>query len=139
MTALRRPTLVALSCAALLALTGCTKAPPSSLSDTSWSVQLIAGTPILSGANISLTFTDSRYFGVTQSLHYEGLITVSGNHVTLGGMTATPIAIGDKPPGFRQQASNYFALLRNAETYGIDGNRLTITCGNGETLVLSRE
>jgi heat shock protein HslJ len=116
----------------------------SQLNKTSWALKLFRDgntmTSLLGNRVISLRFgSNSTYYsGNIGTFSYGGQMSEQGDNLTIGLMTSTPIEIIDDPPGFRQQATIYLALIRSAKTYTIENGELLINCENGKSLIFSQ-
>ena len=82
----------------------------------------------------SLIFgSDGKLNGNMGCNSFNGDYEVDGNTVTLGSITSTMMACADP---IMQQESTVFIVFSNPATFKIDGNTLTITSADGESVVV---
>jgi heat shock protein HslJ len=125
----------------LLLAAGCTgQAPPGvHLEGTDWTLAgyVHNGTPaqVLAGTAITLEFgNDGRIGGSAGCNHYFASYEVRGTGITIGQAGSTEMYC--TTPGVMEQESTYLALLGQAKTVTVEGDRLTLKDGQG-TAILS--
>ena len=132
--------LVLVATLALLALLpACAAASASDLDGTSWMLQSYGKPsdliPVIDGTNIPVDFADGVISGSTGCNAFEGTYKVEGEALTIHYEIS---------PGPRcdlssivEQEQMFLSLIVKAESYVIDGDTLTIDCGE-RVLVLRR-
>lgn len=128
---------------ALLA-TSCAKAEEKAalaLENTTWVLELYGESgklqSVLPDAEVTALF-DSAKGQVTGSAgvnRYGGAYKLDGNKLIISGIVLTAMA-GPQP--LMDQETEFLTLLQAAESYKIDGDKLTITCG-GKVLIFTKK
>jgi heat shock protein HslJ/uncharacterized membrane protein len=100
---------------------------------TAWRLESLAGAGVPDGAQATLEFpTEGRASGNGSCNRFNGVVTVEGGTITFGGLAATRKACAD---AVMRQEDAYFAVLREAERYKIEGEALRIyAAGRSEPL-----
>ncbi len=100
---------------------------------TAWRLENLAGAAALDRAQATLEFpSEGRASGNGSCNRFNGVVTVEGNSIHFGGIAATRKAC---PEAVMGQEDAYFAALRDAERFEIDGQSLNIfTAGKPEPL-----
>ncbi len=104
------------------------------LAGTSWQLVAYGGTPVIEGTTVTATFEAVEVGGQVCN-SYGGAYTVKGDQLSIGPIAMTEMYCVE-PEGIMEQESAYLQLLNEAQSYAIVDNQLTITCSNGETLLL---
>ncbi|MCK9357389.1 MAG: META domain-containing protein [Dehalococcoidia bacterium] len=124
--------LVLVATLALLALLpACAAASASDLDGTSWMLQSYGKPsdliPVIENTNIPVDFAEGVISGSTGCNAFEGTYEVEGDALTIHYETS---------PGPRcdlssivEQEQMFLSLIVKAESYAIDGDTLTIDCG----------
>jgi len=112
--------------------------PPAQepLVGTNWSLESFhtgeAVSSVISGTAITAVFfDDGRVAGSAGCNRYFGQYTVTGTSLSIGAVGATKMNCGT--PGVMQQESTFLAVLSQAKTFTINGDRLTLTDAKGIT------
>ncbi len=129
--------------------------PVAPLEGSRWRLVSLHGAPIVGDDAITLRFEDSFVRGFGGCNAYRPLIVGTDRHEYTatsegpaaggeGTLTVPTFIVTDKdcpsPAGLMQQERAYFEALRAAARYRLDGERLVIQDGTGETtLVFMRE
>jgi uncharacterized lipoprotein YbaY len=117
-----QPTTVALMLTRVPAETPAAVAP--SLVGTAWRLADLAGAGIVSGAEATLEFPEAgRVAGRGSCNRFFGPVTIAGSAITFGQIGATMMACAE-PVG--AQEAKYFAALRGAERFELDGMTLRL-------------
>jgi len=123
----------------ILAIAGCTgQAPAPRLEGTGWTLTgymaNTAMTPPLPSTKITLDFgIDGRVGGTAGCNHYFATYTLKGTAITFGQAGSTLMYCVD--PGVMDQESAYLALLGQATSITVDGDRLTLLDGKGSPIL----
>jgi len=125
--------------ALLVLLPACTAVAASDLDNTSW--QLVSyGKPgelklLVEGTNIPVDFANGVISGSTGCNAFEGTYKVDGDALAI----QYEISPGPRCDlsSIVEQEQMFLSLIVKAESYGIDGDTLTIDCGE-RLLVLKR-
>ena len=130
--------LIAVLSAAVLALGACS-IPNSSLEDVKWFLESYGEQnnmiTVIEGSEITATFdsTQSEVGGSAGCNTYFAGYEVSGNELAIFEMVYTEMAC-ISPEGIMDQEQEYLSLLANAQSFGIDGATLIISCSGGQQL-----
>lgn len=114
----------------LLLIAGCTmQAPEPRLSETGWTLTAYVhnGTPVqtLTATKVILDFgNDSKITGTAGCNRYFASYEVKGTTITIGQAGSTMMYCGQ--PGVMEQESAYLALLNQAKTFTLEGDRLSL-------------
>ncbi|HTL49673.1 MAG TPA: META domain-containing protein [Steroidobacteraceae bacterium] len=101
-------------------------APP--LWGTAWRLEDLAGAKVLGGAPATLEFSsEGRASGSGSCNGFNGVVTLESGTIQFGGLAATRKAC---PEAVMRQEETYFAALRDAERYEVDGDSLRIFSAN---------
>ena len=93
---------------------------------------------VLEDTEITATFdsTEGKVTGSAGCNHYFGDYEVSGNELSFPGpIASTEMWCGEE---IGEQERQYLSALTDAESYKIEGDKLTINCGQ-QVLVFERE
>lgn len=106
---------------------------PVALWGTAWRLENLAGAGVLDRTQATLEFaSDGRASGHGSCNRFNGVVSVEGNRITFGGIAATRKACAE---AVMRQEDAYFAALREAERFEIEGEALRIhTTGRPEPL-----
>jgi len=119
---------------------GCTgQAPEPGLNGTGWTLTgyVVNGTavPVLTGTKVTIDFGDGgRITGTAGCNRYFASYEVKGTAITIGPAGSTMMYCGS--PGVMEQESAYLALLNQATTITVEGDRLSLSDAKG-TRILS--
>lgn len=117
-----QPTTVALMLTRVQAEAPAAAAP--TLVGTAWRLEDLAGAGVVSGAEATLEFPEAgRVAGRGSCNRFFGPVTITGSAITFGLLGSTMMACAD-PVG--AQEAKYFAALRGAERFEIDGTTLRL-------------
>lgn len=140
-THILRLTLIGVVVLALLppSLTAAQDSDP--LAGTQWTLDSIDGEPVIPGSTITLEFSperqdageDRRVSGSGGCNGYGGVYSLEGDALTISQIFSTLMACADD--AVTTQESAYFLALQATTHYTLEGNRLTLTTADGETLV----
>jgi heat shock protein HslJ len=123
-----------------LLVAGCTgQTPEPRLSGTGWTLTgyVPDGTliPALTTTKVTLDFgKDGQITGTAGCNRYFASYEVKGTAITIGHAGSTMMYCGE--PGVMDQESAYLALIGNAKTVGIDGDRLTMADAKGTPILI---
>jgi heat shock protein HslJ len=100
---------------------------------TAWRLESLAGAGVAGRAQATLEFpSEGRASGNGFCNRFNGVVTVEGDTIQFGGIAATRKACAD---AVMRQEDSYFAALRDAERFAVDGESLRIyTAGREEPL-----
>ena len=100
---------------------------------TAWRLENLAGAGVLDRAQATLEFpSEGRASGNSSCNRFNGVVTVEGSTIQFGGIAATRKACAEAA---MRQEDAYFAALREAERFEIDGESLRIyAAGRSEPL-----
>lgn len=103
---------------------------------TAWRLESLAGAEVLDGAQATLQFPSEGHASGNGSCNrFNGVVTVEGNTIRFGGLAATRKACAET---LMRQEDAYFAALRKAERFEVDGEALRIyAAGRAEPLQFS--
>ena len=103
---------------------------------TAWRLESLAGADVLDGIQATLEFpSEGSASGKGSCNRFNGVVTVEGDTIHFGGLAATRMACAD--PVMRQEDA-YFAALRDAERFEVEGEALLIhVAGQSEPLRFS--
>lgn len=134
-----RSGLLAVVSAGLLAVTlapvaSAQDAPANALSGTGWVLGAVAGTPVVSGTNANLIFTDVDAGGFGGCNRFFGGYTTDGaSTLVFGPLASTKMACDDATNAFE---TSYLTALASVATYAITDTGLDLSDAAG-TVVLS--
>lgn len=99
------------------------------LAGTNWTLESFhtgdAVSSVLAGTTITAVFTrDGSISGSAGCNQYFASYTLSGTSLQISQVGSTKMACG--APGVMQQESSYLALISQAKTFAINGDRLTL-------------
>lgn len=123
----------------LALLPACAAANASDLDGTSWMLQSYGKpsdlTPVIEGTNIPVEFNDGVVSGSTGCNAFEGTYRVDSDALTI----QYEISPGPRCDlsSIVEQEQMFLSLIVKAESYTLDGDTLTIDCGE-RVLVLRR-
>jgi heat shock protein HslJ len=124
----------------ILLVAGCTgQAPEPRLSGTGWTLTGYvpdgALVQALTTTKVTLDFgKEGQITGTAGCNHYFASYEVKGSSITIGQAGSTLMYCGE--PGVMDQESAYLALIGNARTIGIDGDRLTLADAKGTPILI---
>jgi heat shock protein HslJ len=117
-----QPTTVALTLTRVPAEAPASAAP--TLVGTAWRLEDLAGAGVVSGAEATLEFPETgRVAGRGSCNRFFGPVTITGPAITFGQLGSTMMACAE-PVG--AQEAKYFAALRGAERFEVDGTTLRL-------------
>jgi heat shock protein HslJ len=126
-----RAAIVATACISALAAAACANsAPRADLSGTGWAVESVAGQP-MSGATIE--FAQDRISGTGGCNRFFGGYTAEDGRLSFSAIGATRMAC---ETDVMDREERFFAALNAVQSYSRDGDRLTLTGGDGQAIVL---
>jgi heat shock protein HslJ/uncharacterized membrane protein len=97
---------------------------PAPLWGTAWRLENLAGADVLDNVQATLEFPgEGRAAGRGSCNRFNGVVTVEDGTIRFGGLAATRMAC---PEAVMRQEDAYFAALRDAERYEVDGETLRI-------------
>jgi heat shock protein HslJ len=115
-----------------LILAGCTptKTPGVSLDGTSWVLTGVKGGPALSGATVTIEFSNGRISGSDGCNSYSGSVTLKGNKFNVGkDIISTMMACSDP---IMQQSSAFYDALKQSTAYKVVDQQLTLLDASGQ-------
>ncbi len=81
---------------------------------------------------IQLTFhTNGSFSGFDSCNPYAGMWHADEKHITISRIIS-PMTYCNEPPGVMEQESDYFALLKNASMYGVNGEDMVLSDDTGK-------
>jgi len=92
-------------------------------------------TPAVSDVDTSLEFKDGQLSGSVGCNHFGGEYKVAGDSITFGPVMATEMFC----EAVAEQEATTFATLQNTTKFVLDGNTLTITSTDGNSIMLERK
>lgn len=118
-------------------LTACSGIAPASLAGT-WKLVSYGSstslTPAAANVETSLTFgSDGKLNGNVGCNSFNGDYKVNGNTIVFGPIASTMMACAD-PIG--RQESAVFSVFTNSASYKVDGNMLTVTSLDGNSIAV---
>jgi len=123
-----------------LFVSGCTGQGPTGprLNGTGWTLTayVLDGTPVqaLTTTTVTLDFgEDGKLAGTAGCNHYFASYEVKGTSITIGQAGSTLMYCGE--PGVMDQESTYLALLGQAKTLEVAGDRLTLRDAKGTAIL----
>ncbi len=124
----------------VLVVAGCTGQGPAGipLNGSGWTLTeyLHNGTLVkpLAAAKVTLEFDDKGGIGGSAGCnHYFASYETKGTSVTIGQAGSTEMYC--MTPGVMDQESEYLALLQNARTYSLEGDRLALSDAGGRVIL----
>ena len=100
------------------------EARPPTLWGTAWRLEDLAGDGVLDRAQATLEFpSEGRTSGNGSCNRFNGVATIDGNTIQVGGIAATRKACVE---AVMNQEEKYFAALQDAERFEIDGQSLEV-------------
>jgi heat shock protein HslJ len=89
-------------------------------------------TTVLAGTEITVHFDSAtdNMTGSTGCNEYFGSYEADSANVTLTSSIVNDVNVCTEPEGIMDQEQEYLAILQNMESYIIDEDRLTVTCGD---------
>lgn len=103
-----------------------------SLAETSWSLTMLQGQPILSGSYISMRLgADGMASGTSGCNRYRASYRVDGSSMTIGAAAGTLMAC---PPPLMQQERAYLAALQATASYRLNHDTLALEDQSGATI-----
>jgi len=130
--------LLTIMLAILLASCGLLGKPEAlSLSGTKWRLVSYGGKSPLPGKDMTAIFEDKGVTGSASCNQYFGNYRIKGGQISLEGLSWTEMACLD-PAGIMEQEQTVMAMLSDAASYLIQGNRLEISTSNGKSLVFEK-
>ena len=108
------------------------------LAGSQWGlVSLDAETPAIPGSGVTLEFSDDdRVSGSAGCNRFGGSYEFDENTIGFSQLFSTMMMCMED--GIMEQEAAYLAALEAASSFAIEGNRLTITYGDGQQLVFTR-
>jgi heat shock protein HslJ len=115
---------------------------PSSLAKT-WYIRsiVINHVPVkpLPLTGITIQFDANGSFSGYDSCNpYSGTWQADGRHISIMGLSGEGISC-EVPPGVMEQEDQYFAILRNASDYIINGEDMAISDGSGKNRLIYKQ
>ena len=109
------------------------EARPPALWGTAWRLEDLAGAGVLDRVQATLEFpSEGRTSGNGSCNRFNGVATIDGSAIQFGGIAATRKACVE---AVMNQEDKYFAALRDAERFEIDGQMLKVyVAGKAEPL-----
>jgi heat shock protein HslJ len=105
-----------------------------SLEGTTWTLTQFgsadAPTTVPEGTSVTVEFTDGNVGGNAPCNSYGGPYTAEGQNLSIGEITQTLRACADN--SLMELESRYLDALRQATTYAIQSDQLTISYASGE-------
>ncbi|MDY7104190.1 MAG: META domain-containing protein [Actinomycetota bacterium] len=92
-----------------------------------------AASSTIADVEVTLVVEDGRVSGDTGCNDYGGDVTIDGDTFTVGQLEQTEMACTE-PPGVMDQEARYLERLGATTTWVIEGERLTLTAGDGSGL-----
>ena len=92
-------------------------------------------TPAAPDVDTSLEFKDGQLSGSVGCNHFGGEYKVAGDSITFGPVMATEMFC----EAVAEQEAGTFVVLQDKTTFVLDGNTLTITSADDNTIVLERK
>ena len=100
-----------------------------------WVLTGLMGKPPVDGTGISAEFTaDGKVAGSAGCNRYSGTYTISGSTITFSSPMASTMMMCEQ--AVMDQESAYLKALGEAKTFAVKGDQLTLTGGDGTTLVV---
>jgi len=96
-------------------------------------------TAVISGSRITLRWNEDAdaVSGSAGCNLYGGKSLIRDGMMTIKDINQTAMAC--LTPGVMEQESRYLDLLGKAQSWRVEGGKLTVTCGGGEVLVFSKD
>jgi heat shock protein HslJ len=101
-----------------------------SLEGTSWVLESMAGTPVLEGVGVTVSFTGSEVSGSGGCNLYGGTYELEGEAISIGEQLASTLR-ACLEEGRMEQESAYLGALASAERVKIEGETLVIETAAG--------
>lgn len=102
-----------------------------SVEGTAWQLVSYNQVPALTDFAVTADFVDGQLSGSAGCNHYFGHYTLAEEQITITETAATE-KFCSVPKGIMVQEAAYLALVRQAETYDVEGDRLTIETPAGD-------
>ncbi len=100
-----------------------------------WALTELMGKPLVVGTGISAEFTaDGMVSGSAGCNRYNGTYTVSGSNITFSSPMASTLMMCEQ--AVMDQESTYLNALGEAKAFGVSGDQLTLTGGDGSKLAV---
>ncbi|WP_006745948.1 META domain-containing protein [Thioalkalivibrio paradoxus] len=118
---------------------GCGGEPESLLTGDLWTVETMAGKPVVEGSTVTLQFLeeDHRLTGNTSCNRFTGRYTLTGEGLSLEPQATTLRACAD--PALDRQEARFLEILQRTFRFGIDASgRLLLHASGQETVVARR-
>jgi len=106
------------------------------LDGTSWVLAAYRKTAPIPGTEITAAFRGGQVTGNAGCNSYFGSYEAQGGEISVGAVGSTEMACMD-PEGVMEQELEYLKHLSDAQTYQIEGDRLTIYWDNHEALTFA--
>ena len=106
------------------------------LAGTSWQLTSLRKTFPLEGSSITLNFDKDSLGGSGGCNSYGGEYKVSGEKLTISSVFSTEMYC--EAAGLMDQEAAYYELLSKVTGFSLEGDVLTLTTEDGETLVFQR-
>jgi heat shock protein HslJ len=123
--------------AAFIFLSACTASQPGSGGDLTgqvWALSELGRKSVMSGTNISALFTSGgKVSGSAGCNQYTGSYTASGSSITFSTIAST-MMMCDTPVMVQETA--YLNALKDAKTYSVKSNQLSLFDASGSTLAV---
>lgn len=111
-------------------------AAQDTLAGTEWRLESLDGQPAVADTTVTLSFgPDGQVSGSGGCNGYGGSYQISGGTLSFGQIASTLMACAEP---VLEQESAFFTALSSASGYMLDGDQLTITYGDNQSLVLVR-
>jgi len=127
--------LIVLAMATAFALPACTvgtmatQVTESPLGGTSWVLQSLNGAPPAPDTQVTLNFDPDGFYGNDGCNQYRGAYQVNGDRITINDSIASTMMACPEP--IMQQATAYYEALKQAASFNVTGEQLTLLNGSG--------
>ncbi len=129
---------ILLAMATAFALAACTVGPmatnvtESLPGGTGWLLESLNGAPPVPDTPVTLNFDADSFYGNDGCNQYRGSYQVNGDRITINDSIASTMMACPEP--IMQQAMAYYEALKQAASFKIAGQQLTLLNGNGEVV-----
>ncbi len=126
--------LLALAAIAALVMAACTRTgtPSTTLNGTSWLLAGLNGQAVLPDTRVTLSFENGQIHGTDGCNRYSGSYTQQGAKLSIGkDIVSTKMACAGP---ITQQGMAYIAALKQAATFKLDGQQLSLLDASGKAL-----
>lgn len=115
------------------------KLPPTvdpALQGTEWALTQLRGEVLMAGSYLQLTFRPEGFGGFAGCNHYGGEYQAANEGILQFSQAALTAMDCYEPEGVMDQEQAYMEALAQARAYRLDGDRLEIQDGAGETILV---